>query len=68
MMAETVDIDTRSVDTVSSGHHSNPSARSRVRMYSAGEPAAVWGRNIKKSYGKVNVLNDLSITVPRGCM
>lgn len=68
-MADIIDIDARSIDTGSLvSHHSNSASRSRIRVYSAGEPAAVWGRNIKKSYGKVNVLNNLNITVPRGCM
>jgi len=62
-MAATVDIDTGSI-----GHHGNSAGRSRIRVNSAGEPAAVWGRGIQKSYGKVNVLNKLNITVPRGCM
>ncbi|KAL4229119.1 hypothetical protein ACF0H5_012158 [Mactra antiquata] len=31
-----------------------------------GYPAAVWGREINKSYSKLHVLNNLNITVPRG--
>lgn len=68
-MAATLDIDAGSIDTSSGiSNHSNSASRSRVRLYSAGEPAAVWGRSIKKSYGKVEVLKNLNITVPRGCM
>ncbi|XP_060578520.1 ABC transporter G family member 20-like isoform X2 [Ruditapes philippinarum] len=45
-------------------HHSSsrPSRQNHYKQF----PAAIWGRDINKSYGKLCVLNNLHITVPRG--
>jgi len=64
LMASHLDIDCNSLAHVYPDHHSD-STRTRMNQ---SEPAAVWGRAIKKSYGKQQVLNNLNITVPRGCM
>ncbi|XP_052275255.1 ABC transporter G family member 20-like [Dreissena polymorpha] len=62
MAGNAADIDTSSVAI-------NRMPRTRYLTNSSeNEPVAVWGRHINKSYGKLRVLKDLDITVPRGCI
>ncbi|XP_053409038.1 ABC transporter G family member 20-like [Mercenaria mercenaria] len=49
-------------DEVNHRSTSRPSRLSQYKQY----PAAIWGRDVNRSYGKLRVLNNLNITVPRG--
>ncbi|KAH3702532.1 hypothetical protein DPMN_077556 [Dreissena polymorpha] len=62
MAGNSADFDTSSVAI-------NRTPRTRTLTNSSeNEPVAVWGRHINKSYGKLRVLKDLDITVPKGCI
>ncbi|XP_052805290.1 ABC transporter G family member 20-like [Mya arenaria] len=64
-MAARVDLDSGSLaERRPSGPRRSLARLNRFRQ----EPAVVWGRQITKSYGKLQVLNSLNINVPRGCI